>query len=200
MRRLIVLCVAISIAACSPSNEEAGSTTSGSLETSTTSPITTVETTTTTLLPDFSVSSPAFTDGGSIPVEFTCDGTDVNPPLEIVGIPEGTGSLVIIVDDPDAPIGTWDHWVEFDIPAGSGSFDVPRDSAPLGTEAVNSWHLEGYMGPCPPEGDDAHTYRFAVHAVDGFLGLPSGVDSDAVRSAIEDLTIASVETTGTYAR
>lgn len=184
------------MAACSPSDERA-TTTSTTVDTTTT---TAVETTTTTLLPDFSIASSAFAAGGMIPVEFTCDDADVNPPLKIVGLPEDTETLVIIVDDPDAPLGTWVHWIEFDISADSASFDVERDTAPLGTQAVNSWNLEGYMGPCPPEGDEAHNYHFQVFALDDFLGLPSGVDSEAVRTAMEDQVIASVETTGTYAR
>lgn len=193
----MVFCVVLSIAACSPSEEEAASTTSEILEPTTS---TAAETTITTPAPDFSVSSSGFSDGGAIPVEFTCDGVDVNPPLAIVGIPENTETLVIVVDDPDAPLGTWDHWVEFDIPAGPGSFEVSEDTAAVGTQAVNSWNLEGYMGPCPPEGDPAHTYHFKVHAVDGFLGLPSGVDSEAVLTAMEGRVIALVETTGTYGR
>lgn len=152
------------------------------------------------MLPDFSVSSSSFTDGGSIPSQFTCDGADVNPALTIVGIPEEAVSLVVVVDDPDAPVGTWDHWVEFDIPAGAGSFDLPEDTDPLGTQAVNSWNLEGYMGPCPPEGDEAHTYHFQVYALDGLLDLPAGVDSDTVGTAMEGRVLARAEMTGTYAR
>ena len=196
MRRLIVLSLAVSMAACSPS-EEAADTTATTVDSTTT---TTEPETTTTTAPDFSVSSSAFGAGGTIPVEFTCDGADVNPPLEIVGIPEGTVSLVLVVDDPDAPIGTWDHWIEFDIPADPGSFEVARDTEPLGTQGVNSWNLEGYMGPCPPEEDEAHAYHFRVFALDGTLDLPAGVDSETVRTAMEGRTIASAETSGTYAR
>lgn len=157
------------------------------------------ETSTTTPAP-FGVTSPRFGSGEVIPTEFTCDGADVNPPLEIVGIPAGTASLVILVDDPDAPVGTWDHWVEFDIVSGPGSFDVPRESDPLGTQGSNSWNLEGYGGPCPPAGDSAHTYHFRIFALDGLLDLPPGVDGEAVRTAMEGRVIDSVELTGTYAR
>jgi Raf kinase inhibitor-like YbhB/YbcL family protein len=193
--------LATSLTACSPSGQELDTTTEETVVTTTTTATsTTIRETTTTTLPDFAVSSPAFTDGGTIPVEFTCEGADVNPPLEIVGIPEGTTSLAIIVDDPDAQLGTWDHWVEFDIPGGSGTFEVPRGTAPLGTEAVNSWNLGGYMGPCPPETDDPHTYHFTIHALEGFLDLPPGVDSEELRQAMEGQAIATVEMTGNYGR
>lgn len=154
----------------------------------------------TTTSAHFEVSSPAFADGGVVPVEFTCDGSDVNPPLDVVGIPEGTESLVIIVDDPDAPMGIWDHWVEFDIATGPGSFQIPKDTPPLGVQGVNSWNLEGYMGPCPPAGDDPHAYHFTIHALDGTLGLPGGVDSAAVRSAMDGKVIESVELVATFGR
>lgn len=197
MRRFLALVTVIAISACSSSGEEPASTTSTSLESTTTS---VASTTMTTPSPDFGVSSAGFDAGGPIPVEFTCDGADVNPPLDVIGIPAGTQSLVIIVDDPDAPVGTWDHWVEFDIVAGPGSFQVPRDTPSLGVQGVNSWNLEGYMGPCPPQGDGPHTYVFKVYAVNGLLGLPAGVDSEAVTSAMEGRVLASVELTGTYSR
>lgn len=197
MRRLLVILMASGLAACS-SSDSAEDTTPESLDTTTT---TAAETTTTATSPRaFAVGSSAFTNGGAIPGEFTCDGDDVNPPLEIVGIPDGTESLVIIVDDPDAPVGTWDHWVEFDISSGPGSFQVARDTGPLGTQGINSWNLEGYRGPCPPEGDDPHTYHFRIHALDGPLDLPDGVDGETVQTAMEGRVVASVELTGTYSR
>lgn len=198
MRRTVVLVAALLVAACSPSDGDSGSATPESSEPTTTSTV--VESTTTTTPPEFGVVSPRFSDGETVPTEFTCDGPDVNPPLDIVGIPEGTQSLVVIVDDPDAPVGVWDHWVEFDIRTGPGEFEIPQDTAALGVEGVNSWNLEGYMGPCPPPGDNAHIYRFTVYAVDGFLGLPPGVDSEAVRTEMEGGIIQSVQITGTYGR
>lgn len=198
MRRSIVLVVVVLIAACSPSDGDSESATPESSEATTTSTVATTTTSTTT--PDFNVTSPQLTEGGAIPTEFTCDGPDVNPPLDIVGIPDGTQSLTVIVDDPDAPVGVWDHWVEFDIGAAPGPFEIPQDTPALGVEGVNSWNLEGYMGPCPPPGDDAHTYQFTVYAVDDFLGLPPGVDSEAVRTAMDGRIIESVQITGTYGR
>ncbi|MGD2043872.1 MAG: YbhB/YbcL family Raf kinase inhibitor-like protein [Acidimicrobiia bacterium] len=197
MRRFLVLVTALAVVACSPSDGDAESATIESLETTTT---TAPETTTSSTSRPFGVTSPEFSDGGAIPTEFTCDGADVSPPLEIVGIPEGTESLVILVDDPDAPVGTWDHWVEFDIVTGPGPFDVPRDTGPLGVQGSNSWNLEGYGGPCPPAGDEAHTYHFHVYAVGGLLDLPTGVDGATVRTAMEGRVIDSVELTGTYSR
>lgn len=197
MRRILVVLMALAVTACSSSDVESESVNSEGLDTTTTAQ----RTTTSTSAPrPFAVTSPRFTRGGTIPAEFTCEGADVNPPLEIVGIPEGTESLVLVVDDPDAPLGTWDHWVEFDIAAGPRSFDVPRDAGALGAQGTNSWNLEGYRGPCPPQGDDAHTYHFRIYAIDGFLDLPAGVDGDTVRTAMEDRVIDSAELSGTYSR
>ncbi len=195
MRRLTVLLVALSIAACSPSDDQVETDTEPT--STTTAPI--EQTTTTTLPPAFEVSSPAFDPGGEIPVEYTCDGSDVSPELNVVGIPEGTAAIAVFVDDPDAPLGTWTHWLEFDIPTGSGSYDFPRDAPPAGVAGVNSWHLEGYMGPCPPAGEE-HTYHFAVFALDELLGLPSGVDTEAVRDAMDGHIVEMVEITGIYSR
>jgi hypothetical protein len=155
--------------------------------------------TTTTTLPDFGVTSPAFEDGAAIPTELTCDGADVSPELNIVGLPQRTQSIVVIVDDPDAPLGTWIHWVESDIAAAPGPFDLPRDTPRLGIEAVNSWNLVGYMGPCPPAGEE-HRYVFTIYAIDDFLDLPAGVDSDSVRTAMDGHVVDSAELTGVYGR
>lgn len=134
-----------------------------------------------------------------IPAEYTCDGDDVSPQLDVVGIPPGTQTLAIIVDDPDAPLGTWIHWVEFDIPTGSSSFEFPRDAPSQGVAGLNSWHLEGYMGPCPPTGE-THTYHFVIHALDTSLGLPAGVDVNAVTDAMDGHIIDTVTLTGNYSR
>lgn len=194
MRRIITLALVLTVGACSPSSDTTD-TTAPATTTSTTTP----ESTTTTEPPPFGVTSPAFEDGEAIPVQYTCDGSDVSPELMIVGLPDGTDAIAIIVDDPDAPLGTWDHWVEFDIPAGPGSYHVPEDVPPIGVAGVNSWHLEGYMGPCPPPAEE-HTYHFQIFALDGLLELPSGVGSDALRTAMGGRVLGSVDLTGTYAR
>lgn len=198
MRRCIVLVLALMIAACSPSEDSAelAPTTTAAAPTTTSNPPDSATTTTAT---DFAITSPAFGEGEAIPVEHTCDGADFSPELLIEGVPVGTQALVIIVNDPDAPLGNWDHWVEFDIPAASGQVVIPRDTPPLGIEAVNSWNLGGYMGPCPPPGEE-HGYVFTVYAIDELLDLPSGVDSDAIRTAMDGRVIDSVELTGVYGR
>jgi Raf kinase inhibitor-like YbhB/YbcL family protein len=195
MRRMIVLALVLTLGACSSSDETTETTTTPQTTTSTTVP----ESTTTTELPPLGVTSAAFDDGEPIPVRYTCDGEDVSPDLQVVGLPENTMSIAIIVDDPDAPLGTWDHWVEFDMLAQTGSYAIPVDSSPIGVEGINSWHLEGYMGPCPPEGEE-HTYHFRIYALDGLLGLPRGVDSSELRTAMEGRVIDTVELTGTYSR
>lgn len=196
MRRIIVLAVLLTVGACSSPNESIETTTTAESTTSTTEAS---ESTTTTELPPFGVTSSAFDEGGPIPVLYTCDGEDVSPELLVVGLPAGTRSLAIIVDDPDAPLGIWDHWVEFDIPAGTGSFHILSDSSPLGVAGLNSWHLEGYMGPCPPEGEE-HTYHFQIFALDGLLELPAGISAAELRAGMEGRLLDSIELTGTYAR
>lgn len=195
MRRLII--VALVLAACStdsaPDEQPGPSTTSTTLQPSTTT------TATTTTRPPFEVSSPAFADGEEIPREFTCDGADVSPALHVVGVPSVAESLVVIVEDPDAPLGTWYHWVEFDIVPESGTRDIIRDAGSIGTRGANSWNLTGYRGPCPPEGEE-HRYVFRFFALDGRLDLPEGVEAPQVYDAMEDRTISTTELTGTYAR
>lgn len=199
MRRLIV--VALLIVACSPYDQvtEPTITTTTRETTTSTTPPTTLPSTTTTLPPAFGITSPAFGPGEAIPLPFTCDGEDVSPSLDVVGIPRGTESLVLIVDDPDAPLGTWDHWVEYDIPVDSGSLEIDRASGPIGTQGVNSWNLTGYMGPCPPESEQ-HEYFFRVYALDRLLDLPAGSESERVDKAMEGHVIDSVELVGVYER
>ncbi len=106
------------------------------------------------------ITSPAFRHETMIPAVYTCQGRDVNPPLEISGIPQGTRSLVLIMDDPDAPGGTWVHWVVYDIPPVAS---IAEDSVP-GKEAGNSFGRVAYGGPCPPSG--THRYFFKLYALD----------------------------------
>lgn len=198
MRRILL--VAFLVVACSPAGE-AAPITSTSTTTSTTQPTTTTipPTTTTTEIPDFEVSSPSFADGEPIPSAHTCDGADVSPGLSVVGVPEDAESLVLIVDDPDAVLGTWDHWVEFNITPMEGSLQIPPASRSVAIPAANSWNLTGYKGPCPPEGE-AHEYSFTVYALDTTLDLPPGVESEPIYSAMEGHVIDSASLTGNYAR
>ncbi len=197
---IVVLVLAACSAEAAPDERPTPSTTTTSVTTTTVQPSTTTTTeTTTTTLPAFDVSSPAFADGEEIPREFTCDGADVSPRLDVVGIPATAESLVVIVEDPDAALGTWYHWVEFDIARESGARDIPRDAGSIGTRGANSWNLTGYRGPCPPEGEE-HRYVFKVFALDGRLDLPEGVEAPQVYTAMEDRVISTTELTGTYGR
>jgi Raf kinase inhibitor-like YbhB/YbcL family protein len=195
MRRLIVALLVL--AACSPTEPLAEPGTSTT--TSTTTSATTSPPTASTVPPSFSVTSPAFDSGEPIPPEYTCDGSDVSPELNIVGIPPETVSLVMIVDDPDASLGVWDHWVEFDIVPDGGSLSIERATGPVGVPGVNSWNLSGYMGPCPPAGEE-HEYHFEVYALDRLLDLPEGVPSSQVYPAMDGGIISGVELIGTYSR
>lgn len=141
------------------------------------------------------LSSPAFAHEASIPVRFTCDGDDVSPELTITAVPPNAASLVLIMDDPDAPGGTWDHWVAFDI---APTETLSEDVGPIGIGGFNSWQRTGYGGPCPPSG--THRYVFTVLAVDGELGLPEGASKADVLAAAEGLVIAEAVLIGSYSR
>jgi len=145
------------------------------------------------------VTSPAFGEGDLIPVRFSCDGQNISPELEIVSPAIGTITLALIVDDPDAPVGIWNHWVEYDIVVESGDQLWPEDAGRLGVQGVNSWNLSGYGGPCPPQGEN-HRYFFTVFALDAELLIPEGVDSDALRMAMEGHILGQAQLMGTYSR
>jgi len=141
------------------------------------------------------VTSTAFADGAMIPVRYTCDGDDVSPALTLSAVPDDAESLVLIMDDPDAPGGTWDHWVAFDIPVTE---TIPEDVGPLGVDGRNSWGRTGYGGPCPPSG--THRYVFQVIAVSGTLGLEPGATKVEVLDAVESVELAAATLTGRYTR
>lgn len=141
------------------------------------------------------LTSDAFNDQARIPTKYTCDGDNVSPPLRIDGIPDGTAALALVVDDPDAPSGTWDHWIAYDIPVVSS---IPEDVGELGTPGINSWGTTGYGGPCPPSG--THRYFFTVYALDAELGLPAGSDKAALLDALDGNTVAEATLLGRYSR
>lgn len=141
------------------------------------------------------LTSDAFNDQARIPTKYTCDGDDVSPPLRIDGVPPGTAALALVLDDPDAPSGTWDHWVAYDIPVVAA---IPEDVGELGTAGVNSWSTTGYGGPCPPSG--THRYSFTVYALDASLGLGPGADKATLLDAMEGHVIAEATLLGRYAR
>jgi len=139
------------------------------------------------------VTSEAFLAGETIPSRYTCDGDDVSPPLAIAGLPSATAALAIVVDDPDAPKGTWVHWIEFNVPAVER---IEEGAASLGRPGRNSWNEHGYRGPCPPSGE--HRYFFKVYALDEELSLPDGADRAALLDTIEGHVLAYGELMGTY--
>jgi Raf kinase inhibitor-like YbhB/YbcL family protein len=142
------------------------------------------------------ITSSEFNDGGTIPVRFTCDGEDLSPPLAWTGLPTGTQSLALVVDDPDAPVGTWVHWVIFNLPADTNS--LPEGVSGLGTGGLNSWRRLGYGGPCPPSG--THRYYFKLYALDSMLSLPQGASKGDLEKAMQGHVIAQGQLMGTYSR
>ena len=147
--------------------------------------------------------SSAFPQGGSIPKQYTCDGADVSPPLSWREPPSGTVSFALICDDPDAPGGTWVHWVVYDIPGKIQKLaeGVPgKPKLPDGTQqGKNDFKKLGYGGPCPPQGK-AHRYYFRLYALDATPGLVPGLTKFACLKAIEGHILAKAELMGTYAR
>lgn len=136
-----------------------------------------------------------FEDQQPIPRVYACDGDDTSPPLSITGIPEGTRTLALVVEDPDAPSGTFDHWVAFDISPSTG---IPEGVGKLGTAGVNSSGSLGYTGPCPPSG--THRYFFRLYALDTELGLSEGATKQEVLEAAEGHVLAQGTLMGTYQR
>lgn len=148
------------------------------------------------------IESPAFAHGEFIPDKFTCTGDNVSPPLAWTDIPHGTKELVLIVDDPDAPSGTFVHWLVYHIrPVEIGLTEgLPGTEAlPNGThQGLNGSQQIGYMGPCPPHG--THRYYFHLYAIDRSLDLPPGARRDQVDQAIRDHVLEHAEFMGYYAK
>jgi Raf kinase inhibitor-like YbhB/YbcL family protein len=148
------------------------------------------------------ITSSAFSEGGMIPRPYTCDAKDVSPDLTWTGIPEGTQTLVLICDDPDAPMGTWVHWVLFNIPPGESGLpaEISAD-ATLSNGArhgTNDFRRLGYGGPCPPGG--THRYFFKLYALDTDLDLESGATKAQVEAAMEGHILAEGQLMGKYKR
>ena len=138
------------------------------------------------------VRSVAFSQGGHIPPKYTCEGDNVNPPLEISGYPENTRSLAIVVEDPDAPKGVYDHWLVWNIPPNEA---IAENSKP-GVVGRNSFGNVGYGGPCPPSG--SHRYFFKVYALDTNLDIAAGSDKEHLENAIKDHVVAAGELMAHY--
>jgi len=146
--------------------------------------------------------SSAFEAGGMIPKKYTCDGPDASPPLNWSDVPAKAKSLALIVDDPDAPMGTWVHWVAWNIPPDARSLDegVPKkDSLPNGMkQGTTDFRSIGYGGPCPPSG--THRYFFKLYALDTALNLPPSTTKKDLERAMQGHVLRQVELIGKYAR
>jgi Raf kinase inhibitor-like YbhB/YbcL family protein len=151
----------------------------------------------------FSISSSSFPSGGDIPKKFTCDDADVSPELSWTGAPSGIGSFALIADDPDAPVGTWTHWVLFDLPPQTAELPegVPKvDELPTGgRQGRNDFRKIGYGGPCPPPGKP-HRYFFKLYALDQMLNLKPGASKNEVEQAMEGHILGKGELMGKYQR
>lgn len=145
-----------------------------------------------------SITSPAFKTGEDIPVEYTCDGANRSPALRFANVPPKAVELVLVVDDPDAPGGTFTHWLLYGIPAGTAT--IAKDAVPKGArEGTNDAGSTGWTGPCPPPGQ-AHRYFFELHALSARSGLAPGASADAVEHAIRGKHVTGAQTMGQYCR
>ena len=148
------------------------------------------------------ITSSVFAEGEMIPKRYTCDGPDVSPDLAWKGAPEGTESLALICDDPDAPVGTWVHWVLFNIPPGESGLpaEIPSDKtlANGAKHGTNDFRKLGYGGPCPPGG--THRYFFKLYALDAVLNLDSGITKKELEKAMKGHILAEGQLIGKYKR
>jgi len=151
----------------------------------------------------FKVSTTAFQPGGDIPSKYTCTGPDVSPALSWSDPPAGTQSFALIADDPDAPVGTWVHWVAYDLPASTRQLPegVPKTGAIPGggVQGLNDFGKTGYGGPCPPPGKP-HRYYFKLYALDSKLNLKPGATKKAVEQAMQGHILAQAEVMGRFKR
>lgn len=146
---------------------------------------------------DFTISSPAFADGADIPVRHTCDGDDLSPRLTWSGTPAGARSLALVMDDPDAPRGTFTHWVLYDI---ATELTELGEGSTQGTAGRNSFGRSGYGGPCPPPGDSPHRYRFTLLALDVPTLSLKNATREELDQKIETHVLATARLVGRYAR
>ncbi|MCF7836031.1 MAG: YbhB/YbcL family Raf kinase inhibitor-like protein [Candidatus Marinimicrobia bacterium] len=143
------------------------------------------------------LSSEKFEKEQPIPSKYSCDGDDVNPPLQIAEVPRGTKSLALVVDDPDSPSGTWTHWTVWNIPPETT--EIREDSVPVGAvEGITTFGKKGYGGPCP--GSGVHRYFFKLFALDEVLDIPFNVDAKVLAEEIATHTIEKAELMGMYGR
>lgn len=151
----------------------------------------------------FKLSTTAFETGGMIPKQFTCEGPDLSPALEWSGAPENAKSFSLIVDDPDAPVGTWVHWVLYDLPADTKQLGegVPKDEqlSSGARQGRNDFRRIGYGGPCPPPGP-AHRYFFKLYALDTRINLKAGATKAELEKAMSGHVLAQATLMGKYKR
>jgi Raf kinase inhibitor-like YbhB/YbcL family protein len=146
---------------------------------------------------ELQITSAVFENGEAIPSRYTCEADNVSPPLAWSGLPEGTRSLALIVDDPDAPSGTFLHWLAWDIDPSAGGLG---EGEPPPREGTNGFGEVGYGGPCPPPGHGRHRYFHRLHALDAELGLEPGASRADLEAAMEGRVLATAELVGTYER
>ena len=148
------------------------------------------------------INSPAFSEGELIPSKYTCDGQDISPPLAWKDVPAGTKSLALICDDPDAPIGTWVHWVAYNIPPKmtnlAENIHSEKELESGMRQGNNDWSSIGYGGPCPPGG--THRYYFKLYALDMSLDLKPGATKAQLLKAMEGHILAEGHLMGKYKR
>lgn len=148
------------------------------------------------------LSSGAFKSGDVIPMQYSCEGANVSPPLSWRGLPDGTQSLALILDDPDAPRGLFTHWIIYNLPPDLDG--LPEDAAnhliSVASHGRNDFGQRSYGGPCPPRGDEPHRYFFRLYALDSQIELMSGAPRPQVLDAIRDHVLERAELTGIYSR
>lgn len=151
---------------------------------------------------EIKIASPAFEEGGLIPKKYTCDGLDISPPLAWSSIPAGAQSLALIADDPDAPVGTWVHWVLFNLAAEARELveGIPpqRELENGARQGTNDFRRIGYGGPCPPGG--THRYYFKLYTLDKVLELAAGATKSQLLEAMEGHILAQGQLMGRYRR
>ncbi len=151
---------------------------------------------------EMDLNSQAFRPGGMIPAKYTCDGADISPPLTLPDPPAGTKSFALIMDDPDAPVGTWVHWVIWNIPATTRALEenIPKTaSLPNGArQGTNDFKRIGYGGPCPPSG--THRYFFKLYALDTTLNLPPETTKSVLEDTMRGHILVQADLIGKYTR
>jgi Raf kinase inhibitor-like YbhB/YbcL family protein len=148
----------------------------------------------------FALMSSALVPGGPVPVRFTCDGDNVSPALRWTHPPEGTTAFALVMDDPDAPSGTFTHWLLWDIPASLRELDEGSQSDDAGISGQNDFGRIGYGGPCPPRGHGPHRYEWRLYALRHALGLAPGATRAAVDTALDGAVLATATILTRYER